>query len=125
MTREEKINQAINTYTWIFTHFGGYSEDAKQAFEYVFKQVFRDGIEWADENLPQDVVNLNDIWHPANEEPEDNNWEILLEDKIGDYWVEGECSVSFFYDSWQKYAEDVGLTRWAYISDLLPKGGKK
>ena len=81
--------------------------------------------EWADNNHPEDVVNLNDIWHPADKQPVGKDWKILLENKIGDYWVEGKCSVFFFYDSWQKYAEDVGLTRWAYISDLLPKGGKK
>lgn len=125
MTQQEKINQAINTYTWIFTHFGGYSEDAKQAFEYVFKQVFRDGIEWAEENPPQDVINLNDIWHPVTKQPIGKDWKILCEDKSDCYWVESKCSLSPFYSNWQKYAEDVELNRWAYISDLLPKGGKK
>ena len=116
MTREEQRLQACENW----------GESYENKLDYLVKKAaFVIGAEWADNNHPQDVVNLNDIWHPANEEPEDNNWEILLEDKIGDYWVEGECSVSFFYDSWQKYAEDVGLTRWAYISDLLPKGGKK
>lgn len=81
--------------------------------------------EWADNNHPEDVVNLNDIWHPADKQPVGKGWKILIEDKSGCYWVEGKCSVYSFYDSWQNYVENFELTRWAYISDLLPKGGKK
>lgn len=79
---------------------------------------FSEGAKWSDEH-PKNV------WHPADEQPVGRDWKILIEDKSGCYWVEGKCSVYSFYDSWQNYVENFELTRWAYISDLLPKGGKK
>lgn len=64
--------------------------------------------------------NLESIWHNANEEPKWN--ELLLgEDSEGFSiykWVGQE-------DCWYTFVGVCGLNRWAYIDDLLPKGGKK
>lgn len=78
---------------------------------------FLHGVEWADEH-PKNV------WHSADEEPEGKDWKILLEDKNGNHWVTSRCSVSVFYGNWQKFTEYDALTRWAYIPELLPKGGE-
>ena len=83
------------------------------------EKVFADGAKWAEEQ-----INLSSLWHSADEEPVGKDWKILLEDKYGSYWVEGKCNV-YFLRQLAKYAEDVELTRWVYISDLLPKGGEE
>lgn len=106
MTREEEIVNAAREYT------------DKVIFASTSTVLyFEAGAKWADEH----PVN---VWHPADEQPVGRDWKILIEDKSGCYWVEGKCSVYSFYDSWQKYVENFELTRWAYISDLLPKGGE-
>lgn len=79
-----------------------------------------DGLDAADAD-----PDTSSLWHSANEEPEDKDLKILLETKSGCYWVGSGCITSFFCDNWQKYAEDVALTRWVYIKDLIPKGGEK
>ena len=74
------------------------------------------------------LVDWSKIWHDASEEPKeqkDNFAQILYQDKIG------TCRVIVKHDivvtlgvAWEDFAE-VKITRWAYVSDLLPKGGKK
>lgn len=65
--------------------------------------------------------NLERLWHDAGEEPRCD--ELLLgEDTDG---------FSIFYrlcgqeDNWKSFVNKTGLLRWAYIEELLPKGGKK
>lgn len=111
MTREEEVRAAIDK---VFP-----CTDEGRCYEQVIgASGFELGVKWSDEH-PKNV------WHPADKQPVGKDWKILIEDKSGCYWVEGKCSVYSFYDSWQNYVENFELTRWAYISDLLPKGGKK
>ena len=74
---------------------------------------FLHGVEWADEHPV-------DIWHDANEEP--RHKELMLgidSDGVSLYkWCEQE-------DSWDSFVTITELSRWAYISDLLPKGGER
>ena len=74
---------------------------------------FLHGIEWADDNPV-------DVWHEASEEPKWN--ELLLgEDSEGFSiykWVGQE-------DCWYTFVDVYNLNRWAYINDLLPKGGEE
>ena len=76
---------------------------------------FLDGAVWSDKN----PVN---VWHDASEEPEGNS-AILVQ------WnIKGNSGYEFYYaDSinWDRYVEIYGVSIWAYISDLLPKGGEK
>lgn len=83
---------------------------------------FEVGAAWADKN-PKNV------WHDASEEPE-NGSNIVAIDKDGNWWdiqpyhrgdyegyeLEGWFCCSISYNNIQK---------WAYINDLLPKGGEK
>ena len=86
---------------------------------------FMSGAIWADCNPDQDVVNLNDVWHDAIEEPAGDNWEILCVDIHNGCWVDGRVNALLLHNRWDEYADIELVKMWAYISDLLPKGGEK
>ena len=73
------------------------------------------GLEIADEE-----PNLERLWHDAGEEPKENS-EIAIVDTEG-RWLIVDYDVS---GSWKFCIECFNLKTWAYIDDLLPKGGKK
>lgn len=84
------------------------------------REVFRAGIQCADTMPKPELVDLSKVWHNAKEEPEKGKLMIGIdEDGVSVYkWVgQDECG-------WLSFAEFNGLIRWAYIEDLLPKGGK-
>ena len=60
---------------------------------------------------------LNDLWHPANEEPNKGKI-ILMEMRNGDIYAQ------YFVDdkySWERICTMFTTTSWLYIDDLLPK----
>ena len=125
MERYEELQQAAENYAasmCVYCSAMLYCEDKnKKCVERREREkVFADGAKWAEERL-----NLSSVWHSADEEPVGKNWIILLEDKNGNHWVTSRYSVSVFYGNWQKFTKDDALTRWAYLSELLPKGGEK
>lgn len=74
---------------------------------------FENGAKWADEHPV-------DVWHDASKEPKWNE-PMLGEDSEGFSiykWVGQE-------DCWYTFVDVYDLCRWAYIKDLLPKGGEK
>lgn len=81
---------------------------------------FESGARWADENP-------KNIWHDTSEEPKEEEEFILLEvvntltpkNEIG-YYVE-------YTEDWvvNSMKTEGFKCRWAYIKDLLPKGGEK
>lgn len=79
---------------------------------------------WVSLNPHEDrteYTNLSQVWHEAEEEPEKGKLMILIDkDGISIYkWI-GQ------YDGdWLSFAECNVLFRWAYINDLLPKGGER
>ena len=80
---------------------------------------FIDGAKWADEH----PIN---VWHNASEEPKEEEL-ILLE--VINTLSEGD-EVKYFIEYSRKWVVDSMKTkgfkcRWAYIEDLLPKGGEK
>lgn len=69
----------------------------------------------------REYTDLSQVWHEAKEEPEKGKLMIGIdEDSVSIYkWI-------YQYDcDWLYFAESNGLIRWAYIDDLLPKGGEK
>ena len=88
--------------------------------EYDIKQAFEKGAKWADEH-----PNLDSLWHDASEEPS----------KACPIMIEIDDDIDPTYDVitvdgkdekfWKFLASDRDITRWAYIDDLLPKGGEK
>ena len=64
--------------------------------------------------------NLESLWHDASEEPNIDE-DVALFDSCGNFVTE-------FYNgdvTWNNIVLFHKATMWAYISDLLPKGGKK
>lgn len=111
MGRDEEI---IKASTDTFKENGDEFAKVVQLF---WISAFLAGAKWADEH-PKNV------WHSADEEPAVKDWKIIYEKKGGYYWVTSRYSVSVFYGNWQKFTEVNALTRWAYISELLPEGGE-
>lgn len=79
---------------------------------------FISGAIWADNN----PVN---VWHDASEEPAGDNWEILCVDIHNGCWVDGRVNALLLHNRWDEYTDIELVKMWAYISDLLPKGGEK
>ena len=65
------------------------------------------------------IVDLREVWHNIDEEP-NGNW-IIGQNKYDEYDIfVGELE-TILPKEWF-YTNNIG--RWAYIKDLLPKGGK-
>ena len=82
---------------------------------------FISGAIWADNNPPQDIVNLNKVWHDANIVPSENKGIIYLtkNNKLGVF-------NSIKSNNWDWYVSGkYSIIKWAYSSDLLPKGGER
>ena len=117
MTREEQINEAVETY------INGLFEDGIEIPIEDYENIgegFVAGAKWADKH-----PNLESLWHDASEEPVGANWEILCQDEMNGCWVENRIEAQLLHKNWNAYTEIEKIVRWAYISDLLPKGGEK
>lgn len=110
MTREEKIGEAARKYI-----------DTKLNLNKGIKSVFIDGVQWADEN-----PNLESLWHYAIEEEPKKGEYILVE--VVNTLIPNEIGYHVEYvEEWMiNLMKTEGFKcRWAYINDLLPKGGEK
>ena len=86
---------------------------------------FISGAIWADDNPAQDVVNLNDLWHDAIEEPQ-CEYEIICLDTLGNVWLTNrKQDMKYHQTGWLECTMCECIVKWAYISDLLPKGGEQ
>ena len=108
MTREEEILNAAREYNNGIT-FASPSNVLH----------FEAGAKWADEHP-------KNIWHEPSEEPQNKPFRIICQDDWGNVEVVEDDVVKFVYQGdWEAYVKDNCIIRWAYISDLLPKGGEK
>ena len=100
MTREEQI----------------LSEAKKHYYDSInCHNAFLHGVEWADEH----PIN---VWHDASEMPKEGEWILVqFDEDCYDTLVLSDLLTDIFYARCKKY----GDIRWAYISDLLLKGGEK
>lgn len=76
------------------------------------------GLKIADEN-----PNLESLWYDTSEIPE-------LKDSILIQFARGRCDVYTIHikaqtDLWHSWCKEYEVSRWAYVKDLLPKGGEK
>ena len=68
------------------------------------------------------LVDLSKIWHDASEMPKEGEWILVQYDEdCYDTLVLCDLLTDIFYARCKKY----GDIRWAYIKDLLLKGGEK
>lgn len=68
----------------------------------------------------REYTDLSQVWHEAKEEPEKGKSII----SIGSTGVSAYKWVDEWRCDWVDFAEWSELFRWAYVDDLLPKGGK-
>ena len=113
MTREEKIKCASKDYVNYLLdkqeyHNEDYTEDD-------IRQAFEKGAMFADKN-----PDLSSLWHDACEELKEDV-DILFISKNGKVHKVSKIDLSLY--DWLKDNDDI--KRWAYIKDLLPKGGEK
>ena len=79
---------------------------------------FMTGAIWADNN-----PDLSLWWHSADDEPEDGRAVLLLDSEqrvTSTTYHAGYCD-AYGLLGWPAYVVRDDITRWAYISDLLPK----
>ena len=122
MTREEeiingKIKFASKDYVNYLLdkqeyHNEHYTEDD-------IRQAFEKGAMFADKN-----PDLSSLWHDASEEPK-CTYIVLCDGLDNRQWVVDYLHIDMSYANWQDYADAISVCRWAYTSDLLPKGGEK
>lgn len=107
MTRKEEILQAARDYVGSVT-FSSPSDVIH----------FENGAKWADEH-----PNLESLWQDAHEEPQ-GEYKIICQDEFEHVWLTDWREVVKQHASgWEEYAECECIVRWAYVSDIMPKGG--
>lgn len=80
--------------------------------------------ELSDEYNSREYTDLSQVWHPATEEPQGDKWDILLSGR--GYMLADEYLVDErFSTQWSEFVKAHDIQRWAYIKDLLPKGGEQ
>ena len=112
MTREEQIKKQADIYAeWSDNEGLSIANDME-----LVRKAFIEGAKWADNN-----IYLSSIWNDTNIVPSDNKGIIYLtkNNKLG-------VLNSIKSHNWDWYvAGKYSIIKWAYISDLLPKGGEK
>lgn len=68
----------------------------------------------------REYTDLSQLWHPSEEEPESNR--LLLVEDIGGYRVTMKSESKGY--GWRAYTRAIEAKRWAYVDELLPKGGE-
>ena len=81
---------------------------------------FEASAKWADANPKSGLIDLSQAWHEAKEEPKKGEW--ILGEYQGDNYQTYLCG--YVDCEWSSYVEVFSLIRWAYVNDLLPKGGE-
>lgn len=108
MTRKEQIYKELKRY------YPG---------QFFRAESFEEGAKWADENPPQGIVNLNDIWHDVSEAPVYECEQILCLDKYGNSFISLKYGETFNFDGenlyWNDFAEERHVTKWLYINNLI------
>ena len=111
MSREKQLQQTAEEWADYYKH-------AEDLCDYISIRVaYKEGAAWADKH-PKNV------WHQADEEPQ-GKYEILVQDEFGHFWLTDYVEdISHYQNGWEECATCECISRWAYISDLLPKGGE-
>ena len=67
--------------------------------------------------------NLESLWHDAYEEPQ-CEYKIICQDEFEHVWLTDWREAAKHHASgWEEYAACECIVRWAYVSDIMPKGG--
>lgn len=111
MTREEEIKEAYNDYM----NNGGIFQSNPWFY-------FKAGTELADKH-PKNVQ------HDVSEEPLLEETKFIFITKYDSAYISERNGGAFLYTlldySWEEYVNSLKIKKWAYISDLLPKGDER
>lgn len=107
MTREEEIMKAAQAYI---------SGDTLSSHLTVIH--FANGADWADEH-PKNV------WHPSSEKPKDRSNILVRYTYLGCAELRSHRINYNHLPSWVEFIDNNEIEEWAYVSDILPKGGNK
>ena len=111
MERDEEIIKASTT------TFKENGDEFSKVVQLFWMSAFISGAKWSDEHP-------KNMWHSADEQPV-GNYEIMVQDEFGHFWLTDYVEdISHYQNGWKEYAACECIIRWAYISDLLPKGGE-
>lgn len=112
MKREEQINNQAKIYSEDDDFDFGYNKELYKAF--------RDGAKWADQHpyLPA-------LWHEASEKPKDRSNILVRYTYLGCAELKSHRINYNHLPSWSEFVDFNEIEEWAYVSDILPKGGKK
>lgn len=77
-----------------------------------------------------EYTDLSQVWHNASEIPQLNHKNIIYQTNYCsmynvhiDFIPTCLRSCKITSRSWDEFVKEVNMRRWAYINDLLPKGG--
>ena len=68
------------------------------------------------------IVDLSKVFHDITEEP-DRTKDILIDSYTFGYYI--PATITFSDKKWSHCISHYAIKRWAYIDDLLPKGGEE
>ena len=114
MINDEKVEEAASVYSTS----NGYSvigPDGRMSLKPELETAFEAGVHWAINEF------LKDLWHPIEEEPDKRKSDIIT---IGSYnYISLHFKESFIWkeESWRHSISRLKITKWAYLSDILPK----
>ena len=78
-------------------------------------EAFRKGANWAINEF------LKDLWHPNTEEPDKSESDIITLSFGDDAYLHFKESVLWNKESWRHSISRCQITKWAYLSNILPK----
>lgn len=64
---------------------------------------------------------LKDLWHPNTEEPDKSKSDIITLDFDNNACLQFKESILWNKESWRHSISRCQITKWAYLSDILPK----
>ena len=76
---------------------------------------FKEGANWAIDEF------LKDLWHPNTKEPDKSKSDIITIGFDNDAFLQFKESIIWKEESWRHSISRCQITRWAYLSDILPK----
>ena len=80
---------------------------------------FKAGAKWAINEF------LKGLWHPNTEEPDKSKSDIINLGFDNDAYLQFKESILWNKESWRHSISRCQITKWAYLSDILPKKGGK
>ena len=121
MTREEEITKQSILYTSQVCPacISGDNIFDEEVRDLNRNKAFEAGAKWADEH-----PNHDSLWHEPSEEPKDETHILIEYDYLGSKELKS-YNIGDGLVNWERFKKNYGISRWAYISDILPKGDKK